>query len=393
MSEPNQWPPFGNTPNGGSANGQQPTQQQPWQVPPQMPQQQLPPQVPPQVPPQYPMWQAPQQYPSQYPQQPMQYGRPSLLETARRAYSRLGAAFSVMLVVWNVVMVIFSVAIGGVNPEALNWAWVSLLLSDLALYVIAIPIAYAMMRPLPELPTREFRLTPSRLFVWFLISMAIMFIGSLLSNGLIELISEGNSSENRIDTLIDNIPPWLNLLSVAVVGPIIEEWLCRKQIISRMRRYGEKTAILVSALIFGLMHMNLYQFFYAFGLGLVFGYIYVRTSRLRYTIGLHMALNFLGSVASPFFSDWLSTQHTATTTAEKQMETLLDLSAELYMLLYLIAVVAGMILLIVECRKLEFYETPEQLPKGTAERCAFGNAGMIVFLVISIALTVLALIQ
>lgn len=51
--------------------------------------------------------------------------------------------------------------------------------------------------------------------------------------------------------------------------------------------------------MFGAFHLNLYQFFYAFFLGAVFGYIYVKTGRLRYTIALHATVNFLGGVAVP----------------------------------------------------------------------------------------------
>ena len=42
--------------------------------------------------------------------------------------------------------------------------------------------------------------------------------------------------------------------------------------------------------------MNVFQFFYAFGLGLMFGYVYTRTSRLRYSVAMHMLINLNGSV-------------------------------------------------------------------------------------------------
>ena len=57
-----------------------------------------------------------------------------------------------------------------------------------------------------------------------------------------------------------------------------------------------KADIVFSALMFGLFHMNLYQFFYAFLLGLVFGYVYLRTRRLRYTVFMHMSINAIGGV-------------------------------------------------------------------------------------------------
>ena len=63
----------------------------------------------------------------------------------------------------------------------------------------------------------------------------------------------------------------------------------------RIVKYGELAAVLASGLFFGLFHGNLNQFSYAFLLGLFLGFIYVKTGKLGYTIGLHMAINFIGS--------------------------------------------------------------------------------------------------
>ena len=62
--------------------------------------------------------------------------------------------------------------------------------------------------------------------------------------------------------------------------------------------FGEKPAVILSGLAFGLIHGNLTQFFYAFGLGIAFGYIFVKTGKVKYPIILHMIINFLGSVVS-----------------------------------------------------------------------------------------------
>ena len=74
-----------------------------------------------------------------------------------------------------------------------------------------------------------------------------------------------------------------------------EELLFRKLLTERIVKYGELPAVLASGLFFGLFHGNLNQFSYAFLIGLFLGFIYVKTGKLRYTIGLHMAINFIGS--------------------------------------------------------------------------------------------------
>ena len=86
---------------------------------------------------------------------------------------------------------------------------------------------------------------------------------------------------------------------MVILAPLLEELICRKLLIDRTVRYGEKLSVLMSGLIFGLLHQNLFQFFYAFALGSVFAYVYVRTGRIRYTIILHAIVNFLGAVVAP----------------------------------------------------------------------------------------------
>ena len=49
----------------------------------------------------------------------------------------------------------------------------------------------------------------------------------------------------------------------------------RKLIIDRMSIYGDKLAIIVSSIAFGLFHGNFYQIFYATLIGFILGYVLV----------------------------------------------------------------------------------------------------------------------
>lgn len=88
------------------------------------------------------------------------------------------------------------------------------------------------------------------------------------------------------------------ILGVFVIGifvPIMEEIIFRKLLIDNMSKYGISAAILVSALLFGLYHGNLSQFFYAFGLGIIFGAVYAYSGKVIYTILLHISINLYSS--------------------------------------------------------------------------------------------------
>ena len=88
----------------------------------------------------------------------------------------------------------------------------------------------------------------------------------------------------------------VSLVFVGIIGPIVEEYIFRKQIINHTRMFGEKRAVIFSAFVFALFHGNLSQMFYAFTLGLVFGYIYIKTDDIKYSAGLHMLVNIVSGV-------------------------------------------------------------------------------------------------
>jgi hypothetical protein len=132
-------------------------------------------------------------------------------------------------------------------------------------------------------------------------------------------------------------------------------------IIDRLRSYGESACVLVSALLFGLFHGNLNQFFYAFGLGAIFAFIYVKTQRLRYTIFLHMIINLFGGIIAPLLLrglDLNALTQANCANAEVMMRYMAEhlpqlLAFGLYIIVILSLSIAGFVLLIV--RRRAFY--------------------------------------
>ena len=81
-------------------------------------------------------------------------------------------------------------------------------------------------------------------------------------------------------------------LTVAVMAPLLEEWMCRGIIMrGLMYHTGPIIAILWSAFIFGFMHFNPWQGVPAFFLGILFGWIYWRTRSLWAPIFMHFVNN------------------------------------------------------------------------------------------------------
>lgn len=81
-------------------------------------------------------------------------------------------------------------------------------------------------------------------------------------------------------------------LSTAVLPAILEEVVVRGIVMQPLRRFGDKFAIVASALIFGVMHGNMVQIPYTVVAGLFLGYLAIATGSLWPSIILHFINNF-----------------------------------------------------------------------------------------------------
>jgi uncharacterized protein len=82
------------------------------------------------------------------------------------------------------------------------------------------------------------------------------------------------------------------VVTVCIIAPVLEEMLFRGIILrSFLRQYTPGRAITASALLFGLAHLNIYQFVAASLLGLLLGWLYERTRSLWPGIFFHAAYN------------------------------------------------------------------------------------------------------
>ncbi|MDV3428984.1 MAG: CPBP family intramembrane metalloprotease [Bacillota bacterium] len=84
---------------------------------------------------------------------------------------------------------------------------------------------------------------------------------------------------------------WKGILAFAVVAPISEEIIFRGMVLKGfLKHYSVRKSIILSALLFGIAHMNPWQFVSAFAAGIVLGWWYVKTDSIITTIFGH-ALN------------------------------------------------------------------------------------------------------
>ena len=121
-------------------------------------------------------------------------------------------------------------------------------------------------------------------------------------NWLSEMAHLPNIAENIFAQMKNNV---FGILSVCLVAPIFEEIFFRGAIEGYLLRKwrNPRWAILVSALIFGLIHMNPAQMLFAFLFGIILGELYYRTGSLLPSIILHFINNTLSLILMNVFEE------------------------------------------------------------------------------------------
>ena len=266
-------------------------------------------------------------------------------------------------------------------------------------YVIALPALFLVLRSKKPMKVEGESLSAKEFLVAFLISQAFMQIGSIIGETINATISGflGHEITNDTSDLIMDTPIWLIILFVVFIGPIFEELIFRKLIFDRVARYGTRTAIVTTAIAFGIFHGNLYQLFYSTAIGLVLGFIYAKSRNVIYPIAMHMLINLIGTVPVVLLSDSLdrvfeAMEGLATDNAFDITPYYNDLLAVgAYSFITNALVIAGVILVIsyIRRRKLSVPEVCDfRLPREHAFSTVVSNVGSIIFLSFS-ALTII----
>lgn len=92
---------------------------------------------------------------------------------------------------------------------------------------------------------------------------------------------------------------FVGVISVAVVAPIVEEFVFRGLVMNRLSRVMPGwLAVVISSAVFGACHGHPVWFAYAFVLGAVFGFIDLRAGSIWPSILGHVVFNLIGQVVS-----------------------------------------------------------------------------------------------
>lgn len=127
----------------------------------------------------------------------------------------------------------------------------------------------------------------------------LAIVGALMGIIAANLLNEKVDLPNSIEALMGNLcHSFWGVLAIAIIGPIIEEIVFREGIIGYLIRRGQHrwVAILFSALMFGIIHLNPAQIPFAFIMGVVLGVVYVKSHSIVLTSIIHILNNSIAVV-------------------------------------------------------------------------------------------------
>ncbi|MTI94068.1 MAG: CPBP family intramembrane metalloprotease [Firmicutes bacterium] len=143
---------------------------------------------------------------------------------------------------------------------------------------------------------------------------ALMGAGiALLLNGILPLVEIEQilpTDLTDLDALLTSDSFILTLLTVGIVVPIFEELLFRGLIFKALKwAIPLWPALILQGLVFGAIHLNWFQFIYAFPLGIYLGVIYLQFRSLWAPILVHLFWNSTSVVLSFISPDQLTLYH------------------------------------------------------------------------------------
>lgn len=123
------------------------------------------------------------------------------------------------------------------------------------------------------------------------------FIITMISYMLLMVFQEELASPDFSLSGVDNpVLMGIYFVCLCIAAPILEEIIFRGYVLRSLQNYGNVFAILVSSILFGLYHGNLFQALPTAAFGIVLAYVAIRSNSLIPSICIHALNNLVASL-------------------------------------------------------------------------------------------------
>lgn len=179
-----------------------------------------------------------------------------------------------------------------------------LMMNSFNVCVVGTAVLFITLRKLPAVKIEKRKMKLKQLLLLIMMMYGLTQVGSLMGMPIDSILSLPGTlgSENALNELQNNIifssNTFVRIICVGILPAIFEELLFRKFLIDRTLRHGEFISCAMSGIMFGLWHGNFQQFFFAFFIGVMFAFVYIRTGNIIYTMIMHASMNLVTSTVT-----------------------------------------------------------------------------------------------
>ena len=140
------------------------------------------------------------------------------------------------------------------------------------------------------------KMTAKEFFPILCVFMGVQLVADPIFMGMEYLFNLfGYTMESSLLEASAGATSWIMILFSVIGAPLFEEIIYRGFALNAVQKYGKVFAIVISAVMFGVMHMNIPQAVFAFMMGIVLGYVATEYS-IAWAILLHMINNGFGEL-------------------------------------------------------------------------------------------------
>jgi hypothetical protein len=163
-------------------------------------------------------------------------------------------------------------------------------------------------------------------------------------------------------------------IHITFAAAVFEEYLCRGILLNALKPFGHGFAIIVTGVLFGLIHGNVHQFTFATVLGIVLAYITIQTGSILAATILHGMFNAMGATMLLFLStetiqDYVFNLGSGGETVTNDSGMMLRAVYGMYLVLFFGLLIAGIAFAVKRLTKLKSYKAENPFTEiGTKQK-------------------------
>lgn len=195
--------------------------------------------------------------------------------------------FMVLMIVFIVTSIAWGIIPFGTIGNKMMIQKISILFPELLMFLMMI-IYMGLNRYHGKELWRLHALSPLVIFLLIILGISLLPVVTFVN--AISMMFTTNLVQGEMENLLSIGFPF-SLFAMAVVPAFVEETVYRGVIGTTYMKYSFKKGIVLSAFLFGIMHMNFNQFSYAFILGIIFAIVVEATDSILSSMILHFIIN------------------------------------------------------------------------------------------------------